>query len=353
MNAVEVSKGGELRLAELKTQLADVGLDYVIAMDQSIYTLSSANAVMDDLVLAVLTVGFVMLMFLHSLRSSLFVLVACLLRLHPHVHPDVPVRVLLELDDLDGASPSWSASWWNEQHSRAGEHLPTPRNGQDALDLPHWKAARRSDFTFAMAIALVDVVVFLPMAMAGGLIGNILREFSLVVVFSTLMSSSVAFTLTPLLASRWGKLDHSTEGHAVGRISLAFESSDQWFPLRAIRPHLQAAAHTQALVLTVCSCCSSARWPCTCGIRSVGATFVARTMRIVVFIELSERCAANPTSTTDQLTWSQAERIILKHPEVVNVFASMWAARAHRWAPVRERFNGEPVGDQREDDPET
>jgi HAE1 family hydrophobic/amphiphilic exporter-1 len=52
----------------------------------------------------------------------------------------------------------------------------------------------------ALSITLVDVVVFLPLSLAGGMIGAILREFSLVVVISTLMSLFVSFTITPLLA---------------------------------------------------------------------------------------------------------------------------------------------------------
>ncbi len=40
----------------------------------------------------------------------------------------------------------------------------------------------------AVAITMVDVVVFVPMALISGMIGSMLREFSLVVVFSTLMS---------------------------------------------------------------------------------------------------------------------------------------------------------------------
>eukprot|EP01136_Pigoraptor_vietnamica_P007474 Opistho-1_new@41704 len=75
----------------------------------------------------------------------------------------------------------------------------------------------------AIAITLVDVVVFLPLSMSGGLIGNILREFSLVVVFSTLMSLFVSFTLTPLLASRWGKVEILSESSLWGKINLAFE----------------------------------------------------------------------------------------------------------------------------------
>eukprot|EP01036_Dinobryon_divergens_P020925 gene20925-28709_t len=76
----------------------------------------------------------------------------------------------------------------------------------------------------AVAITLVDVVVFVPLALAGGMIGNILREFSLVVVGSTLMSLLVCFTLTPLLASRFGRLEHLSKNNIWGVINLWFEN---------------------------------------------------------------------------------------------------------------------------------
>jgi HAE1 family hydrophobic/amphiphilic exporter-1 len=69
----------------------------------------------------------------------------------------------------------------------------------------------------------VDVVVFVPLALTQGLIGNILREFSLVVVFSTLMSLLVSFTLTPLLASRFGKVEVLDKNSLWGRLNLGFE----------------------------------------------------------------------------------------------------------------------------------
>jgi HAE1 family hydrophobic/amphiphilic exporter-1 len=55
----------------------------------------------------------------------------------------------------------------------------------------------------AIAITLVDVVVFVPIGFASGIVGSILREFGLVVAFATLTSLFVSFTLTPLLAARW------------------------------------------------------------------------------------------------------------------------------------------------------
>ena len=58
----------------------------------------------------------------------------------------------------------------------------------------------------AIAITLVDVVVFAPIAFMSGIVGQFLREYGLVIVTSTLFSLLVSFTLTPLLAAKWAVL---------------------------------------------------------------------------------------------------------------------------------------------------
>jgi HAE1 family hydrophobic/amphiphilic exporter-1 len=69
----------------------------------------------------------------------------------------------------------------------------------------------RSEIGFAaIAITLVDVVVFLPIALIGGLVGKIFKEFGLTVVVSTLLSLFVSFTLTPMLASKWSRAGSTT-----------------------------------------------------------------------------------------------------------------------------------------------
>lgn len=55
----------------------------------------------------------------------------------------------------------------------------------------------------AVSITLVDVVVFIPIALMGGIVGQFMRPFALTVVAATLFSLFVSFTLTPMLASRW------------------------------------------------------------------------------------------------------------------------------------------------------
>lgn len=54
----------------------------------------------------------------------------------------------------------------------------------------------------AIAITLCDVVVFMPIAFMTGMTGQFFRQFGLTIVFATLFSMFVSFTLTPMLASK-------------------------------------------------------------------------------------------------------------------------------------------------------
>jgi len=219
-NAVDVSEKVRAAISEIERNNASNGIKFSVANDTSVYTLASANAVTFDLMLAVIIVAGVMLVFLHSLRSSLIVMVAIpasmvstfmLMYLFGF---SLNLMTLMALSLVVGILVDDSIVVLENiyRHMEMGKDKRTA-----SLD-------GRNEIGFtALAITLVDVVVFLPMSVVSGLIGNILREFSLVVVFSTLMSLFVSFTVTPMLASRFGKLDHFTRATLWGRISLGFE----------------------------------------------------------------------------------------------------------------------------------
>jgi HAE1 family hydrophobic/amphiphilic exporter-1 len=62
----------------------------------------------------------------------------------------------------------------------------------------------RAEIGFSgLAITLVDVVVFAPIAFMGGIVGGFFKQFGLCVVTATLFSLVVSFTVTPVLAARW------------------------------------------------------------------------------------------------------------------------------------------------------
>ena len=57
--------------------------------------------------------------------------------------------------------------------------------------------------TAVLASSLTNVVVFLPIAFLSGLVGQFFREFGMVQIFATLIALSVAFSMLPMLASRF------------------------------------------------------------------------------------------------------------------------------------------------------
>src|SRR5699024_8196486 len=75
-NAVEISEEAHAEITSLEEQFARQDLNFAIAHDNSVFTLEAANAVMFDLILAVLLVSIVMVFFLHSLRDSFIVLLS-------------------------------------------------------------------------------------------------------------------------------------------------------------------------------------------------------------------------------------------------------------------------------------
>ena len=315
-NAVDVSKLVRKAFTNIEQQYSKQGLKFNISSDQSIYTLSSADAVMEDLVLAVLIVGVVMLAFLHSFRSSVFVLVALPSSIIPtfiamyFMGFSLNLMSLMAISLVVGILVDDSIVVLENIY----RHLEMGKNKmQAALD-------GRSEIGFtALAITLVDVVVFLPLALSGGIIGAILREFSLVVVFSTLMSLFVSFTITPMLASRFGKIEVLNPATWWGKINLGFESlidnlKDGYAQL--LRYLLGKKRWLLSMVILMIIGSVS-----LLGGGYIGATFMPSGDQGELLINLE----LQPSSTIYQtnMVTQKAEKLIMENPEVKNVFSSI------------------------------
>jgi len=92
----------------------------------------------------------------------------------------------------------------------------------------------------AVAITLVDVVVFLPIAFLSGIVGKYMIEFGIVVVVATLFSLLVSFTLTPMLAARWSIVKRSAEPPPwLAWFQRDFDRLTAWYRDRALPYALQ------------------------------------------------------------------------------------------------------------------
>ncbi|MFM6934781.1 MAG: efflux RND transporter permease subunit [Flavobacteriales bacterium] len=201
-NAVDMSKATKERFKVLEEKYKKEGLKFTVATDTSRPTVESVDAVIHDLELAVLLVAAVMLLFLHSMRNAFIVLIsipASLISTFVAMYLlgyTLNLMTLLAMSLVIGILVDDSIVVLENiyRHLQMGK-----KRRQAALD-------GRNEIGFtALAITLVDVVVFSPVVFIEGTISDILHQFSIVVVVSTLMSLFVCFTLTPWLASRFAK----------------------------------------------------------------------------------------------------------------------------------------------------
>lgn len=316
-NTVLVAQGIKEQLEEVKKIYKDVNFNYEIASDQSVYTLAAADGVMKDLLLAIIIVALVMVFFLHSVRSSLFVLVAIPSAMIPTfimmwaLDFSLNLMTLMALSLVVGVLVDDSIVVLENiyRHMEMGKHKRIA-----ALD-------GRNEIGFtALSITLVDVVVFIPLALSSGLIGNILREFSLVIVISTLMSLTVAFTLTPMLASRWGRIEKLTKDTLWGRVNVWFESLINSIKDLYVHTLKWALNHKiiLALIITTLFVSTVILIPAK-GL--IGATFMqpADKGELTLQIDLSPEYTL---SQTNQVV-SSIEKMLLKDKDVMNVFSNV------------------------------
>ncbi len=315
-NSVNVSKLVRKELTAIEKRYASSSMKFDIASDNSIYTIESANGVFKDLMIAILLVSLVMFFFLHSIRNSFIVMVsipASIISVFIAMYIfnfTLNMMTLLALALVIGILVDDSIVVLENiyRHLKMGKDRK-----QAAID-------GRSEIGFtAVAITMVDVVVFLPLSLVGGMIGHMLREFALVVVFSTLMSLIVSFTVTPLLASRFSKIEKLTKKTFMGSLALGFES---WFEklqhtyeqvLRWALSHRKTIyALTGTLIVAACALLP---------LGFVGTEFVPSGDKGEFVIKL-EGDPQNTLQKTSNIT-RQVEDILLKKPEVTKVFSNI------------------------------
>jgi HAE1 family hydrophobic/amphiphilic exporter-1 len=316
-NAVDMAQATKDRFKEIEKKYSKQGIKFTIATDTSIPTIESVNAVLHDLELAVLLVAIVMLLFLHSLRNAFIVLIAIPASLISTfiamylLGYTLNLMTLLAMSLVIGILVDDSIVVLENIY----RHLQMGKNRrQAALD-------GRNEIGFtALAITLVDVVVFSPVMFIEGTISDILRQFSAVVVVSTLMSLLVCFTLTPWLASRLAKEVKLNPKNPLQAILIWFEKrvsifTDQYVKLVAwtLRHKIITALGVLAIFVASIS---------TMGLGIVGQEFVAQGDQGKFMIKLKYDKSA--TFEENNSTTLKIEQMIIAQKDMVDiVFANI------------------------------
>lgn len=219
-NAVEVSKAVRAKFTSIEQLNVKDGVQFIIADDSTDNTIAAVNSVVFDLMLAVLLVSAVMLLFLRSFRNALIVIVAIPTSLVTSfammwlLGYTLNLMTLLAMSLIIGILVD-DATVVLENIQR---HLDKKKGRREAA-----YDGRMEIGYSAMSITLVDVVVFLPILFLQVFVADMLKEFSVVVITSTLTSLLVGFTLTPWMASRIGKSENLRPTSLFNRFLLWFE----------------------------------------------------------------------------------------------------------------------------------
>ncbi len=197
-NLVDTAKATKAQLDSLRAEYPDY--QFIVVTDASQFVQDSLHNTLEALIEGLFTTGLVLYIFLRGWRSTAAVLIAIPTSLVSTFFAMYIAGFTFNMMSLMGMSlcigilvdDSIVVLENIHRHLRMGKDSRTAaEEGRTEIGMA------------AIAITLCDVVVFMPIAFMNGMTGQYFRQFGLTIVFATLFSMFVSFTLTPMLASRF------------------------------------------------------------------------------------------------------------------------------------------------------
>jgi HAE1 family hydrophobic/amphiphilic exporter-1 len=210
-NTLEVVKQVKERMAELLALLpSDYKVQYL--RDQSVFVEDAFHAVQEHLLFGGLLAAAVVLLFLRNWRSTIISAVA------------IPISVVatyglmyamgFTLNRMTMLALTLSVGIVIDDAVVVLENI---YRFMEEKGMTPMQAAREAtaDIGFAvLATTLSLVIIFVPVAFMGGIVGRFMSSFGFTAAFSILVSMIVSFTLTPMLCSRFLKPPKRDTDHA-------------------------------------------------------------------------------------------------------------------------------------------
>lgn len=216
-NTVQVAEGIRARLEQLRSVLPD-GARLTVLQDHSRQVADALEDINATLLLGALLAVLAVFLFLHSFRDTL--IVACAIPMSIVVTFLVMRFAGFTLNQMTMLALSLSVGILVDDSILVLECIHRHR----AMGKSPEQAALDGRAEIGLADAantFVDIVVFLPIAFMGGIVGQFFREFGLTIATATLASLYVSFTVTPVLAARWYRRAAGSE--RPGRFAAGFD----------------------------------------------------------------------------------------------------------------------------------
>jgi HAE1 family hydrophobic/amphiphilic exporter-1 len=322
-NVVDTAGRVKAELAGIQSTLLP-GTSLAVASDATTFITTSLDETRLNLLESIVTTALVLFLFLRRWRSSLIVLIAIPVSLVGTFfamwlfHFTLNIVSLMALGLSIGILVDDSIVILEnvDRHIHLGEDARTAAvRGRMEIGLA------------AVAITLCDVVVFAPIAFLTDIVGQFFKQFGLTVVFATLLSLLVSFTITPMMASRMLVRGEGKRDAARGRQGDAPSAGQGYFgrffegavKSRYRRLLLWALGHrgTIIIAIAVLVIASLALIP----LKAVETEFLPSfdQSKLVVDIDLGPGAGFPQTEAKARLV----EQHILSLPEVLDSFATI------------------------------
>jgi HAE1 family hydrophobic/amphiphilic exporter-1 len=208
-NSVKVVDALKERLDELERVLP-AGTHIKVIRDNTETTRTSVNAVREHLVLGAFLASLVVLLFLGNLRSTVIAALA------------IPTSIIgtfmamwlmnFTMNTITLLALALAVGIVIDDAIVVLENIYRFVDEKKVRPMPAAIYATREIGLAVLATTLSLLAVFMPVAFLGGIPGRFLRSFGLTMAAAIAISLFVSFTLTPMLASRWLRLDPLPEG---------------------------------------------------------------------------------------------------------------------------------------------
>ena len=196
-NIVDTADNVLKKLEELRKSFPDY--TFTLVYNQATFVKNSLNNTLRTLLEGLVTTGLVLYLFLRGWRSASAVMIAIPTSLIATFFLMYAAGFTFNMMSLMGMATCIGILVDDSIVVLENIHRFL-QNGYNASDAA--EQGRMQIGMAAIAMTLCDVVVFLPIAFMQSATGQLFRQFGLTIVFATLMSLLVSFTLTPMMASK-------------------------------------------------------------------------------------------------------------------------------------------------------
>ena len=311
-NIVDTAKAALEQMAALQKDYPDY--QFVIINNSADYVQDALHNTLEALIEGLFTTGMVLFLFLRGWKSTVAVIIAIPTSLITTFFMMYSAGFTFNMLSLMGMSlcigilVDDSIVVLENIH----RHLLMGKSAAQAAE-----DGRNEIGMAAIAITLCDVVVFLPIAFMNGMTGQFFRQFGLTIVFATMCSLAVSFTLTPMLASQFFKQGFKEpEGRLWDFLNRAEET--------VIRKYGEILAwsfsHTKKIIFTVVAVLVfslSLYYP----LGVIGGEYMPKTDEAAFRISMQFPVGQNIDKTNEKIRL--VEQYLMGQPEIKNYLSSV------------------------------